>query len=448
MEFLNNFVLPQSYEHIELLHYMLLIVLFLFIPFIGMVFGGILTSVIYKYKAKKENKEYYYRFAKEIVDITTINKSVGLILGVVPILTALLIYSQLLQNSKVTNLDYLALALILIIIALIFVYSYRYSLSFNRIFSSIPKNNLADQGVIDDIERLGDESKRISEKAGIAGLIFLFLGIWFFVTAITIPSFYLDWDISGFIGGLFSWKVLSRFILYILFSLTLTGGMVLFTFLEDEKTKRVKEEEYSTFVKQKIVRLTFYSAILIPLFLLISLFGLPKDSLTGPVFTYAIISLVLLFFGYHFLYMLTKEIKGTIASLLFLTTIFSIAAFIISDQKAMATSTKFQSAVLSEQFDKYYADLKGEGKTVQINAAELYQVKCGACHSWDHKIVGPAHKDVIPKYVGKEAQLVAFIRNPVKVNPDYPPMPNPGLKPAEAQAIAKYLLETYKEKNK
>ena len=448
MEFLNNFVLRQSSEHIELLHYMLLIVLFLFIPFIGMVFGGLLTSVIYKHKAKKENEDYYFRFAKEIVDITTINKSVGLILGVVPILTALLIYSQLLQNSKVTNLDYLALALILIIVALIFVYRYRYSLSFNRIVNSINKSDLTDQGVIDDIERLGDESKRISEKAGIAGLIFLFLGMWFFVTAITIPSLYLDWDISGFISGLFSWKVLSRFILYILFSLTLTGGMVLFTFLEDEKTRRVKEEEYSTFVKQKIVRLTFYSAILIPLFLLISLFGLPKDSLTGPVFTYAIISLVLLFFGYHFLYMLTKEIKGTIASLLFLTTIFSIAAFIISDQKAMATSTKFQSAVLSEQFDKYYADLKGEGKTVQINAAELYQVKCGACHSWDHKIVGPAHKDVIPKYVGKEAQLVAFIRNPVKVNPDYPPMPNPGLKPAEAQAIAKYLLETYKEKNK
>jgi cytochrome c len=447
MEFLNNFVLPQSSEHIELLHYMLLVVLFLFIPFIGMVFGGVLTSVIYKNKAGKENGKYYFRFAKEIVEITTINKSVGLILGVVPILTALLIYSQLLQNSNVTNLNYLALSLVLIMIALVFVYSYRYSLSFNRIFNSISKSQLSDQGVVEDIDLLSSESQRISEKAGLAGIIFLFLGIWFFITAITIPSLYRDWDISNFIGGLFYWKVLSRFILYILFSLTLTGGMVLFTFLEDEKTKRIKDEEYSAFVKQKIVRLTFYSAILIPFFLLTSLFGLPKDSLTGPVFTYAIISLGLLFLGYHFLYMLTKEIKGTVASLLFLTTIFSIAAFIISDQKAMATSTKFHSAILSEQFDKYYAELKGEGKTIQINAAEIYQVKCGACHAWDKKIVGPPHKDVIPKYVGKEAQLVAFIRNPVKVNPDYPPMPNPGLKPNEAEAVAKYLLETY-EKNK
>ena len=55
---------------------------------------------------------------------------------------------------------------------------------------------------------------------------------------------------------------------------------------------------------------------------------------------------------------------------------------------------------------------------------------------------------VNPKYAGKEAQLIAFIRNPVKVDPAYPQMPNPGLKPNEADAIAKYLLETYDEKNK
>ncbi|MCU0364524.1 MAG: c-type cytochrome [Ignavibacteriaceae bacterium] len=186
----------------------------------------------------------------------------------------------------------------------------------------------------------------------------------------------------------------------------------------------------------------------IPLFALINLFGLPATALTGTVFTYSIISLALLFLGYHFLFLLTKEIKGTTAALLFFTLVFSIAAFIISDQKAMATSTQVHSAMLSAEFDKYLAELKGEGKTIAINAAEIYQVKCASCHKWDQKLVGPAHLEVLPKYVGKEAQLVAFIRNPVKVDPAYPPMPNPGLKPNEADAIAKYLLETYNEKNK
>jgi cytochrome c len=446
MEFLNNFVLHQSAEHIELLHYMLLIVLFLFVPFISIVFGGVLLSVIYKKKAQKENNNYYLRLAKEIAEITTINKSVGFILGVAPLVTAILIYSQLLHNSQITNLNYLLFALVFITVSLVFIYSYRYSLSFNSIFNSISKNELPDLNIVEDVNKLSDESQRISQKAGIFGFLFLFIGLWFFVTSLTIPSLYTAWSIDNFIGGLFSWKVLSRFILYLLFALALTGGMILFTFLEDEKKKREKDEEYSNFVKHKIIRITFYSAVFIPVFLLISLFGLPNSSLTGPVFTYAIISLVLLFFGYHFLYLLTKEIKGTTAALLFFALIFSIAAFIIGDQKAMATSTKFHSASLSADYDKYFAELKGEGKEVTINAAEIYQVKCASCHKWDQKLVGPAHMDVLPKYVGKEAQLVAFIRNPIKVDPAYPPMSNPGLKPNEADAVAKYLLETYEEK--
>lgn len=448
MEFLNNFVLPQSAEHIELLHYMLLIVLFLFIPFISIVFGGILLSVIYKNRSDKSNDGFYFRLSKDITEITTINKSAGFIFGVVPLLTAILIYSQLLHNSEITNLNYLGLAVVFIIISLVFIYSYRYSLSFNRIFGSLSDKSITDPLIIEDVNKLSDESNRISQKAGIFGLLFLFIGIWFFITALTIPSIYSSWDVESFIGGLFSWKVLSRFIYYIFFALALSGGMILFMFLEDEKKKRIKDEEYSHFLKQNVLRVTFFSAIFIPLFALISLFGLPQSALTGTVFTYAIISLALLFLGYHFIYLLTKEMKGTTAALLFFTLVFSVAAFIISDQKAMVTSTQVHSAMLSAEFDKYLAELKGEGKTISINAEEIYQVKCASCHKWDQKLVGPAHMDVLPKYVGKESQLIAFIRNPVKVDPAYPPMPNPALKPNEADAVAKYLLETYNEKNK
>ena len=448
MEFLNNFVLPQSAEHIELLHYMLLIVLFLFIPFISIVFGGIFISLVYKFKANKHNNDYYLRLSKDFAEITTINKSAGFIFGIIPLITAVLIYSQLLHNSEVTNLNYLGLALVFIIISLVFIYSYRYSLSFNRIFGSLSDKNISDPLVIEEVNKLSNESNRISQKAGTFGLLFLFIGMWFFITAVTIPSIYSAWNVDSFISGIFSWKVLSRFIYYIFFALALSGGMVLFIFLEDEKKKRIKDEEYSLFVKQKVLRVTFFSAVFIPLFALLILFGLPQNALTGTVFTYAIISLALLFLGYHFLYLLTKEIKGTTAALLFFTLVFSIAAFIISDQKAMATSTQVHSAMLSAEFNKYLAELKGEGKTIAINAAEIYQVKCASCHKWDQKLVGPAHMDVLPKYAGKEAQLIAFIRNPVKVDPAYPPMPNPALKPNEADAVAKYLLETYNEKIK
>jgi cytochrome c len=46
----------------------------------------------------------------------------------------------------------------------------------------------------------------------------------------------------------------------------------------------------------------------------------------------------------------------------------------------------------------------------------------------------------LPKYGGKKDQLVAFVLNPIKKDPAFPPMPNQGLKPAEADSIVSYLL--------
>jgi cytochrome c len=112
----------------------------------------------------------------------------------------------------------------------------------------------------------------------------------------------------------------------------------------------------------------------------------------------------------------------------------------------MNHATKSHSIVLSAEYDKMLAELKGENKVVEVSGEEIFTIRCASCHKWDQKLVGPAYKDVLPKYEGKEAQLIAFIRNPVKVDPAYPSMPNPGLKPNEADAVAKYLLATYKTK--
>jgi len=51
----------------------------------------------------------------------------------------------------------------------------------------------------------------------------------------------------------------------------------------------------------------------------------------------------------------------------------------------------------------------------------------------------------LPKYEGKTDELVKFIMNPTQKNPGYPPMPAQGLKPAEARAIADYIMENYKK---
>ncbi|MCZ6702939.1 MAG: hypothetical protein O6940_07855 [Ignavibacteria bacterium] len=416
MDFFDTLALPQSAEHIELLHYLLIILLFIFIPFISMIFSGTWLSLHYKKKEKIELDDNYKKISKDLIEIVTVNKNVGLILGLMPLLTAILIFSQLFQATDTSSLIYLIISFLLLTISLNYIYDYRNSFKY----------------VVD-----------VDLNSGKIGLAFLFFALWFFVAGITSAIFYSDWQSSGLFGDLFSWRVLVRFIYFLIASFTITGGGLLFGIFYLDDGRRNDEEEYGKFVRSKAIKITFISGIFIPFFMLINLFMMPEDSLSGAVFSFIVIGLVLLFLGYNFLYMIFARFNSKYTALLFSTLLFMVLSVIISDQSVMSNSTKIHSATLASQYDEILMELKGEGGPAEINGEEIYNVRCVSCHKFDVKLVGPPHNKVIPKYIGNEAELVAFIRNPGKIDPEYPPMPNPGLKPAEAKAVAEYLLKTF-----
>jgi len=89
--------------------------------------------------------------------------------------------------------------------------------------------------------------------------------------------------------------------------------------------------------------------------------------------------------------------------------------------------------------------MKGVSTIAEISGADIFNGKCSACHKYDQKLVGPPYKETLPKYNGDVDKVAAFVMNPSKINPAYPAMPNQGLKPAEARAIATYILEEVKK---
>jgi mono/diheme cytochrome c family protein len=70
----------------------------------------------------------------------------------------------------------------------------------------------------------------------------------------------------------------------------------------------------------------------------------------------------------------------------------------------------------------------------------VFERICTTCHRFDEKLVGPPLKAVLPPYREDIEALKAFIRQPVKKNPEYPAMPQLGLKESEIDAVARYLL--------
>ncbi|NWF49488.1 MAG: c-type cytochrome [Ignavibacteriaceae bacterium] len=446
MELLDKIVLPQSAEHIELLHYVLMLIFFLFIPFISLIFGGTFLSLWYKRKGLKTSDKNYLKFSREIIELTTINKSIGVIIGIFPIITAILVYAQLLHTSKSFTVIYLFLALILIIPALIFIYTYRYSLSFNEILSSVKNIESADDDIQSEFKRFSNSAKKMTAKSGFYGFIFLIAALALFFTGLNLASNPGNWGIGGIITDVFNFNVLLKVGFFIALAFALTGGAILFVFFYWNGGKKFDDEAYKNFVQKKALSITLTASLFIPLFILIDTIGASINNLSTSVFGYTTLVLIVLFVVYNFIYSMMKNADVKYSAHVFFLLIFAASALIVRDQLAMNHATKSHSIVLSAEYDKMLAELKGENKIAEVSGEEIFTIRCASCHKWDQKLVGPAYKDVLPKYEGKEAQLIAFIRNPVKVDPAYPSMPNPGLKPNEADAVAKYLLATYKTK--
>jgi cytochrome c len=80
----------------------------------------------------------------------------------------------------------------------------------------------------------------------------------------------------------------------------------------------------------------------------------------------------------------------------------------------------------------------------QASAKLAASHKCTACHDVSKKMVGPTFKDVAAKYKtqeGAEAMLAESIAKGSKRKWGKVPMPpQPKVKPADAQALAKWIL--------
>ena len=441
MDFLDKLVLPQSLEHIALLHYMAIIVLFLFVPFISLALGGSIISFYFKRKGKREPNDHFNLFSKEVIEYTTFTKGAGVGLGVLPLIALILIYSQILHNLKLVAVSFFVAAFLLITIGLIFIYTYRYSWVFKSLLSSV-KNEEREI----EYSTFANNVARVNRKSSYWGIIFLLAGTYFFIGGLNLAVNPSDWNASGILYLFTSFSVFVKWIHFLTAALSLTGAFLLFIYFYWEGGKEIEDFGYKVFIKKTGLAITLFFALFQPLFLLINLIALPSLALSSSVFGFAVLSLLAVFWVFHLLYAMLKNSELRYSVMVFLLLVVSSLTLIISEQAAFRNVTKKQALVLSAEYDVTLKALKEEPKGIAaISGADIFNGKCSACHKFDQKLVGPPYKETLPKYNGDVEKVAEFILNPTKMNPAYPPMPNQGLKPAEAKAIAKYILEEVKK---
>jgi len=442
MDFLDKLVLPQSAEHIQLINYLMIVIFFLFIPYIGILFVSSILSLVYRRRGLKESNPVYVKYASAIIKIPTINKSVGVILGIVPFLTIAFMISQIMHGTSTFILEFLLAAFLLGTAGVILIYTYRYTLDFEGIDQKF-KEKLNDEETDEDIKRTSIGNYNLSNKSGLWGVLSLAAALWLLITATTMAINPSLWTADS-IYVLTSWKVMVYFFQFLALSAALTGAALLFAFFYWEGGMKV-DRELGVLIQKTGLHLTFWGALALPLLMLFSLFSLNTNFLSGGVFTFSVIALVLLLLTYIFVYGIIKDKNIKLSGPVFFLILFTAFALIIKDQMAMSNATEHNAVVMDAQFQQYLLSIRGDRGTAEVNGKEIFDVRCSSCHRFDQRLVGPSYKDVLPKYEGKADQLVGFILNPDKVNPEFPPMPNPGLKPNEAKAVAEYIMQAYKK---
>lgn len=449
MEFLDNLALPQSHDHLILLKYLLGLTFTLFLPYLAILIGASFFSIILKRKAASSNDDKYIRLARDIVNIAALNRNVVYALGIIPFISAIFVYMQVLQNSSAGVVSILIAGFVLFIIGLILFFSYKNSFNLKSIFSYIEKKNYSidDDSTRETIAAFSEDATQRYKNADVWSFVLFITTALLVISSVVLSANPVKWGNDySLLSTMFSVRTISYLIYFFTLSLVFTLIVALFYYYRIKNSEKI-DPSYLEFVRDYTVNNGLILTLLLPFFILLNIIFTPQIALSSYSFIVIVIMLIAILIFASLLYLMQKEKATNYISVLLSLVILFFVLSNAKDQLAFSASSKMQLAKLEAQFADYEENFKSSLglATTDISGEDIYNGKCTACHQFDQVLVGPPYNDVLPKYENDQEALAEFILNPVKIDDSYPAMPNQGLKPNEAQAVAEYLLETYKQ---
>jgi cytochrome c len=447
MDFLDNLVIPATSQHLNLLKIILVMSMLIFLPFFGMLLGGTAFSVIFNAYGRKNNKPIFIRFAKDIIDKLAINRFVGVGLGVLPLLAITFCYAQLMYEVEVITVSLLFVSTLFMALSVNFIYSYQNTFQIELLIetfkdiSGLDKHEL-DTKIPEDISDYEFDLKNTNSNSGLYAFVLMLLTAVFFAGGISIALFSERYQDFQNIAQMFlSGATLINFLFLIVLSITITGSSILFFFFHWQGGLYDMDPQYSNFVKKIGGNIAFSGAAILPVFLCLSFMMMPDVALSGSVFMYTGLAFISLLILCNFLYAVIKNSDMKYIGAAYYLLILSFGFIIMINQAAFGSVSLKHLEAINLRAEELHQQKKGKTiNTAGVDGEEIFNRICAACHKFDVKLVGPPYNETVPAFNGDVKKLSAWIQSPTKVFPDYPPMPNPGLKPKEADAVAQYLI--------
>jgi cytochrome c len=446
MDVLKTLAFPPSAENYHLLLLIGALVSIVFYPYFGFLLGASFYSYRYEKKGRKEGNPLYIRLAKDLIGTALYNKTLPTFLALIPSFSLIFVYAQILQTTSSIAVSLSCFGFFFLLVALAFLYAYKYTFRLEDIlegYRSALKKEKGPNENLEEIENYSDDNVHAHLRFGRNGLISLALATFFMASAVVAASDSDNWIRVGSIFDLFILPdMYVRILQFIALAAGATGIGLLFFLFWWKKDEQPLDQEYAQLVSAVSTRLIVASLLALPALVLVGFLLMPGQSLSGTLFAVAGLGVVLLFLSAQFVYAYAKEPKPHHTASAMFVFAFALVLLGANDQVALYNATKGQAALLSYRHDLESENLRAKlgVASVIMTGEDIFNGRCSACHMFDQKKIGPAYKDVIPKYAGSKEKIMAFVLNPVKMNPAFPPMPNQGLKPAEADSIVSYIL--------
>jgi cytochrome c len=359
------------------------------------------------------------------MDMVVPNRVVPFVFGVLPLIAMCMIYGQWLFKSAAGMVWMLPLGTLVVAIAFGPITAYR--------------GTLHAEG----------RNSAINFMLGRAGVGTLVLGTFIVIGAITRFQDPERWHLpQNIIRQLVSFNVIWRYALFIMAGMATTGCAVLFFFFNWAGREPITDKAYAKLLKNFGAGLAIAALFLIPVMLLFYLVTTPNLAMSGAVFGLACAVTAVLFVIFALLYLNFFSDRARFGGTTFMLFIGVFLLLAVGDQLTLVNATQEHTAALVTEWEEAEArrllereaNMQASIQPDPKRGEEVFQTICSTCHRMDEKLVGPPINSVLPKYVGKPEAMVQFVSNPVKVNPEYPPMPNPGLSLVDVKSVVSYLL--------
>lgn len=441
MDVLNNIALPQSAEHVRLLFLIFNLGMGVLVPYLALLTGAVVVAVRADRRGRDTNDPVTVRFARDLLHAVLPSKSVFMFLAVIPALSLVFVLAQVLQGTDAASPLLAALGFLCVagggIAAFASLYTFRLAQLFAAVHSAPAQSA--------ELSGLEAEAERTHRRSGTAAVAFLLLASFAITAAVSVAVRPASWmSTRSLLDVLLDGSVWLAWFLFCSVAAAMVGAAVLFFLRHDEAGDAAEDDPaYRAYVRRQGLRLLVVALLLTPVMLLLHLLVLPEAALSGGVFLLAGMGILLFFLALHFVYAFARSLRSVYPAFAFASVVLGTVLFVVKDQVALQNATQVHAAVMAHAFAKEAEALRTSLGIAakQLTGEDIFNAKCSACHAIDQKKVGPAYASVLPKYEGKKPELVAYILNPRKIDPAYPPMPAQGLKPSEADSIAAYLIQ-------